>query len=312
LLEVGTGFHPELTGRENVYLNGAILGMKKAEIYHKFDEIVAFAGTEKFLDTPVKHYSSGMKVRLAFSVAAHLEPEILIVDEVLAVGDVAFQQKCLGKMSDTVKQGRTVLFVSHNMAAVMGLCSRAYLGSAGQIAGEGLPIEVVRKYLAETSQAAPASVEEREDRQGTGETRFVKVGIVDGEGRPIDTALCGQDIGIVASYRSRDDRSIARGDIHIAFYTSLGQFMFNCSSEGSGSAFDVLPASGEVVCHIPELPLAPGKYAFNLYLAVGGGVVDWVQQAGYLDVSAGDYFGTGQLRTHREGFLVKHKWSVKM
>jgi lipopolysaccharide transport system ATP-binding protein len=312
LLEVGTGFHPELTGRENVYLNGAILGMKKAEINRKFDEIVAFAGTEKFLDTPVKHYSSGMKVRLAFSVAAHLEPEILIVDEVLAVGDVAFQQKCLGKMSDTVRQGRTVLFVSHNMAAVQGLCSRAYLVSAGQIAGEGLPIEVARKYLADTSQAAPASLEEREDRKGTGDTRFVKAGIVDGEGRPICTALCGQDIAIVVSYRSRDDRPIARGDIHIAFYTSLGQFMFNCSSEGSGSSLDVLPASGEVVCHIPELPLAPGKYAFNLYLNVGGGVVDWVQQAGYLDVSAGDYFGTGQLRTHREGFLVKHKWSVKM
>jgi lipopolysaccharide transport system ATP-binding protein len=311
LLEVGIGFHPELTGRENVYLNGATLGMKKAEIDHKFDEIVAFAGTEKFLDTPVKHYSSGMQVRLAFSVAAHLEPEILIVDEVLAVGDVAFQQKCLGKMSDTVRQGRTVLFVSHNLAAVQGLCSRAYLVSAGQIASEGLPIEVVRKYLAETSQAAPASLEEHEDRQGTGETRFVKVDIVDGEGRPIDTALCGQDIGIVVSYRSRDDRPIARGEIHIEFYTSLGQFMFNCSSEGSESSLDVLPASGDVVCHIPVLPLAPGKYAFNLYLTVGGGVVDRVQQAGYLNVSAGDYFGTGQLRTRREGFLVKHEWSVK-
>jgi lipopolysaccharide transport system ATP-binding protein len=311
LLEVGTGFHPELTGRENVYLNGAILGMRKAEINQKFDEIIAFAETEKFIDTPVKHYSSGMYVRLAFAVAAHMEPEILIVDEVLAVGDVAFQKKCLGKMGDVARQGRTVLFVSHNMAAVQGLCSRACLLSAGQIVAEGLPSEVVRRYFAETSRISPASFEECKDRQGTGEIRFVKVCIVDGEGRPIDTALCGQDIGIVVSYRSRDRQPDFHGDIHITFYTSLGQFMFNCSSEGSGSSLEVLPASGEVVCHIPELPLAPGRYVFNLFSTVGGEVVDWVQQAGYLDVAAGDYFGTGQLKTHDEGFLVKHKWSVR-
>jgi lipopolysaccharide transport system ATP-binding protein len=311
LLEVGTGFHPELTGRENVYLNGAILGMRRAEINRKFDEIVAFADTERFIDTPVKHYSSGMHVRLAFAVAAHLEPEILIIDEVLAVGDVAFQKKCLSKMDDVARQGRTVLFVSHNMAAVQGLCSRAYLLSAGQIIGEGLPAEVVRSYLAETSQASPVALDERKDRRGTGKIRFVKVDIVDGEGHPIGTALCGQDIGIVVSYRSRDHQPVSRWDIHIAFYTSLGQFMFNCFSEGSGSSLDVLPARGEVICHIPELPLAPGRYSFNLYLTVGGELVDWVQQAGSLDVAAGDYFGTGQLKTHNEGFLVKHRWSVK-
>jgi lipopolysaccharide transport system ATP-binding protein len=311
LLEVGTGFHAELTGRENVYLNGAILGMRRAEINRKFDEIVAFAETEKFIDTPVKRYSSGMYVRLAFAVAAHLEPEILVVDEVLAVGDVAFQKKCLGKMADIARQGRTVLFVSHNMAAVQGLCSRACLLSAGQIIGEGLPTEVVRRYVAETSQASLASLEERKDRQGTGKIRFVKVYIVDDKGRRIDTALCGQDIGIVVSYRARDHQPVSLLDIHITFYTSLGQFMFTCSSEGSGSPFAVLPASGEVVCHIPELPLAPGRYVFNLFSTVGGEIVDWVQQAGYVDVAAGDYFGTGQLKTHEDGFLVKHKWSVR-
>jgi lipopolysaccharide transport system ATP-binding protein len=311
LLEVGTGFHSELTGRENVYLNGSILGMRRAEINHTFDEIVAFAETEKFIDTPVKHYSSGMYVRLAFAVAAHLEPEILIVDEVLAVGDVAFQKKCLGKMGDIARQGRTVMFVSHNMAAVQGLCSRACLLSAGRIAGEGSPIEVVRRYFAETSQASPASLEERKDRQGTGAIRFVKACVVDGEERPLDMALCGQDIGIVVSYRARDHRPVSQLDIHITFYTSLGQFMFTCSSEGSGSPFDVLPASGEVVCRIPELPLAPGRYVFNLFMTVGGEIVDWVQQAGHLDVAAGDYFGTGQLKTHGEGFLVKHQWSVR-
>jgi lipopolysaccharide transport system ATP-binding protein len=311
LLEVGTGFHPELTGRENVYLNGAILGMRKAEIDRKFKEIVAFAEVERFLDTPVKHYSNGMHVRLAFAVAAHLEPQILIVDEVLAVGDIAFQMRCLGKMGDTVRQGRTVLFVSHNMAVVQGLCSRACLLRGGQIVGEGLPAEVVRQYVAEASQGAPASLEERQDRQGTGKIRFVKTCIIDGEGCPLATALCGQDIGLVVAYRAREHQPVARVDVHAAFYTSLGQFMFNCSSEGSGSPLDVLPASGEVVCHIPELPLAPGPYVFNLYATVWGELADRVQQTGSLDVAAGDYFGTGQLKTHNEGFLVKHKWSVK-
>jgi lipopolysaccharide transport system ATP-binding protein len=149
LLEVGTGFHPELTGRENIYLNGAILGMKKAEISRKFDEIVAFAEIEKFLDTPVKHYSSGMYMRLAFSVAAHLEPEILLVDEVLAVGDAAFQKKCLGKMENVAKEGRTVLFVSHNMGAVKTLCSRCLLLANGQLLSDDLPSTVIGFYLSD-------------------------------------------------------------------------------------------------------------------------------------------------------------------
>ncbi|MGH9901699.1 MAG: ABC transporter ATP-binding protein, partial [Pyrinomonadaceae bacterium] len=147
LLEVGTGFHPELTGRENIFLNGAILGMRKAEIERKFDEIVAFAEVEKFIDTPVKYYSSGMYVRLAFAVAAHLEPEILIVDEVLAVGDAAFQKKCLGKMSDVAKRGRTVLFVSHNMVAVRALCGRALRLHEGCLAEDGPAAQVVSRYL---------------------------------------------------------------------------------------------------------------------------------------------------------------------
>ena len=155
LLEVGTGFHNELSGRENIYLNGAILGMKKAEIDRKFDEIVDFSGVEKFIDTPVKRYSSGMYVRLAFAVAAHLEPEILIVDEVLAVGDAGFQKKCLGKMEDVAKGGRTVLFVSHNMAAIQGFCSKCYLLSSGQLVAEGSPRSVVEQYLAEVSLVPP-------------------------------------------------------------------------------------------------------------------------------------------------------------
>jgi lipopolysaccharide transport system ATP-binding protein len=165
LLEVGTGFHPELTGRENIFLNGAILGMRKTEITQKFDEIVAFADIEKFIDTPVKRYSSGMYVRLAFAVAAHLEPEILIVDEVLAVGDVAFQKKCMGKMSDVAKEGRTVLLVSHNMAAIRNLCSRSILLDEGKIIADDVTARVIDRYLSQkTIEMAVASREEIEAR----------------------------------------------------------------------------------------------------------------------------------------------------
>ena len=312
LLEVGTGFHAELTGRENIYLNGSILGMKRAEIDRKFDEIVDFSGIEGFIDTPVKHYSSGMYVRLAFAVAAHLEPEILIIDEVLAVGDAAFQKKCLAKMGEVANQGRTVLFVSHNMAAIQGFCSKCCLLSSGQVVAEGSPRSVVEQYLSDVSSGTPTLLRERKDRQGTGEIQFLEVSILDAKGRSIDAALTGQDIDIALSYRSRVDKPLSRLDVHLTFYTTFGQFMFNCSSEASGHPFDVLPPSGQLVCHIPELPLARGRYVFNLFSTVGGEIADWVQQAGYLNVAAGDYFGTGQLRTHDEGFVVKHKWTVKI
>jgi lipopolysaccharide transport system ATP-binding protein len=285
--------------------------MKKAEIDRKFDEIVDFSGVERFIDTPVKRYSSGMYVRLAFAVAAHLEPEILIIDEVLAVGDAGFQKKCLGKMEDVAKEGRTVLFVSHNMAAIQGFCSKCYLLSSGQLVAEGSPRSVVEQYLAEVSVVPLVPLEQRTDRQGTGEIRLSHVSILDSKGQSIDPALTGQDIDIRISYRSRVDKPVSRLDVHVTFYTKLGQFMFNCSSEGSGHLFEGLAPSGEVVCHIPELPLAPGQYVFNLFSTVGGEVADWVQEAGYLNVAAGDYFGTGQLRTHAEGFVVKNKWTVR-
>jgi len=175
LLEVGTGFHPELTGRENIYLNGAILGMTGAEIKRKFDDIVAFAEVEKFLDTPVKHYSSGMYVRLAFAVAAHLEPEILIVDEVLAVGDVAFQQKCLGKMGTVAREGRTVLFVSHNMAAIQSLCDRCILLNNGHIESDNTTDIVIQKYVAMFKTCCLSPLKDRTDRRGNGKLRFSNV-----------------------------------------------------------------------------------------------------------------------------------------
>jgi lipopolysaccharide transport system ATP-binding protein len=309
LLEVGTGFHPELTGRENIYLNGAILGMKKAEIARKFDEIVDFAGVEKFIDTPAKHYSSGMYVRLAFAVAAHLEPEILIVDEVLAVGDAGFQQKCLGKMGTIAKEGRTVLLVSHNMAAIQGLCSHGLLLTAGELTAAGPPRTLVEQYLASMRSRDAASLESRSDRRGSGQLRFSDLAILDADGKPIDFALSGQDISVAISYRSEVDVPLAGLDIHVTFYTGLDQFMFTCSSEGTGHEFKITPGSGRVMCHIPQLPLAPGRYSLNLFAKVRGTIADWVTDAGYLTVEAGDYFGTGRLTTHKNGFLVKHRWS---
>jgi lipopolysaccharide transport system ATP-binding protein len=311
LLEVGTGFVGDLSGRENVYLSGAILGMRKSEINRRFDEIVEFSGVEKFIDTPVKHYSSGMYVRLGFAVAAHLDPDILVVDEVLAVGDAAFQQKCMGKMEGVAKGGRTVLLVSHNMAAMQGLCSKCYLLKGGHLVAEGAPRAVIEQYMAVAASGTAVQVGERQDRQGTGEIRIQEVSICDQHGSPISHALSGQDISISVSYRSRDGKPVSRLDLHVTFYTALGQFMFNCSSEASGHPFDVLPSEGQVVCHIPELPLAPGRYVFNLFSTVRGVMADWVTKAGSLTVESGDFFGTGQLKTHDEGFLVKHKWVVK-
>ena len=192
LLEVGTGFHPELTGSENIFLNGAILGMRKAEIERKFDEIVAFAEIEKFIDTPVKRYSSGMYVRLAFAVAAHLEPEILLVDEVLAVGDVAFQKKCLGKMENISKQGRTVLFVSHNMAAINALCDRVIFLDEGKIMEIGRTADVIAEYLSSIQKFSEQSLRERMDRSGTGKARITNISLVSTDGETLEQLLSGQ------------------------------------------------------------------------------------------------------------------------
>ena len=193
LLEVGTGFHPELTGRENIYLNGAILGMKRAEIDRKFDAIVAFAEVEQFLDTPVKRYSSGMYMRLAFAVAAHLEPEILIVDEVLAVGDAEFQKKCLKKMGDVTEEGRTILFVSHNMGAVQTICRRALLLDHGRLKRFGPTEEVVAEYLKVGEAAEGAPLAERRDREGDGRFRFEEFRVLDSRGRPAGRMVTGED-----------------------------------------------------------------------------------------------------------------------
>ena len=200
LLEVGTGFHPELTGRENIYLNGAILGMSGAEVGRKFDEIVDFSGVEKFIDTPVKRYSSGMYVRLAFAVAAHLEPEILVVDEVLAVGDAEFQRKCLGKMSDVAQGGRTVLFVSHNMPAINRLCTRAILLDKGTLIADGPSQVVTAKYLTDASEESGLREWKFEEAPGSDEVRLLGISLLDANGTPKSVFDVSEEVQVKLRY----------------------------------------------------------------------------------------------------------------
>jgi homopolymeric O-antigen transport system ATP-binding protein len=261
LLEVGTGFHPELTGRENIFLNGAILGMTRSEIRKKFDEIVAFAETERFLDTPVKRYSSGMYVRLAFAVAAHLEPEILVIDEVLAVGDAAFQKKCLGKMQDVAHGGRTVLFVSHNMGAVNDLCSRCFLLECGQIVAEGGTESVTRKYL--THAAAP--IDKITFAPASKEAFFEELGLYDDE-EILQTSF---DVRKPISILMRFTLKQSNPGLHVSFavFNERGDRIFyHSNSYADQSALVEEVGTHEVVAKIPGNFLIPGSYSINVAL----------------------------------------------
>jgi lipopolysaccharide transport system ATP-binding protein len=312
LLEVGTGFHPELTGRENIFLNAAILGMRRSDILRRFDEIVAFAEVEHFLDTPVKRYSSGMYVRLAFGVAAHLEPEILLVDEVLAVGDIAFQQKCLGKMGSVVQDGRTVLFVSHNMAAVAALCTRGILLERGHVAMSGSPTDTINAYVATTRANASVQLADRQQRKGGGRMRFTAISILNDRHDPIDVVTSGQDLSIALDYETRGGETLDHANIQLKFAGTMGQPLFGCLSGVSRRESLSLPSHGRLVCRIPRVPLRPGTYTFTIWCTIGDTLEDHVADAGTLSVIEGDFFGTGKLPFGEVGeFLVPHRWSLE-
>jgi lipopolysaccharide transport system ATP-binding protein len=312
LLEVGTGFHPELTGGENIYLNGAVLGMRRSEIAGRFDEIVEFAEVEKFVDTPVKRYSSGMYLRLAFAVAAHLEPEILIVDEVLSVGDVAFQEKCLGRMEEVTGEGRTVLFVSHNLAAVSKLCERSMLLAGGKKVMEGPTGDVIQEYVRTVRRDTGARLDERTDRDGSGRIRFTSVSFEVGE-EPADMAICGRDLDILLSYESADGRPLRNVNMAVAIYTVLGELMLHLYTANTGTILRELPAKGSVRCRVPHCPLPPGRYVMNISTDVGGEILDWIQRASELTVVEGDFYGAGRsghIPSH-PAVLVEHSWEVE-
>jgi lipopolysaccharide transport system ATP-binding protein len=311
LLEVGTGFHPELTGRENIYLNGAILGMTRAEIDRRFDEIVAFAELEKFLDTPVKHYSSGMYVRLAFAVAAHLEPEILLVDEVLAVGDAAFQKKCLGKMGEVAGEGRTVLFVSHNMRAIHTLCTNCILLHDSIVSKHGPAATVINAYLALTDSIADSSLDTRKDRRGNGFFRFRSVRFTDDRGEVVDSVSTGQKVSIHLDYACQHEVNWDSIQVSVGFRDRLGQFLFNCPSNSVTNPADKLKRQGTLVCTFPRFPLPDGEYQFNLFSQINQEITDWIQGAGVLQIESGDFYQTGKLlaEAHR-GVLVDFEWKI--
>ena len=265
LLEVGTGFHPELTGRENVYLNGAILGMKKEEVARKFDEIVAFSGVEKFIDTPVKRYSSGMYVRLAFAVAAHLDPEILIVDEVLAVGDAEFQKKCLGKMGDVAGEGRTVLFVSHNMGAINNLCSQCAWVNNGRLQEIGETAAVIHNYLHDSDQdevTAEVNLTDFPERYGDGQAKFLAARLLNLHNQPDTQFLRNQPFTVEIELESY---TISPLVLSLVVINDLGVNVIHTTHFDSSNALDISSQGKfKIRAVIPNLPLFPGSYKLTL------------------------------------------------
>ncbi len=309
LLEVGTGFHPELTGRENIYLNGAILGMSKQEITRKFDEIVDFSEVEKFIDTPVKRYSSGMYVRLAFAVAAHLDPEILIVDEVLAVGDAEFQKKCLGKMGDVAKEGRTVLFVSHNMAAVSALCRNGIVLQDGKLAGFYPVNEAINYYITyAVNLVSRVSPKERIDRQGNGKARISDVKILNSANEtifqvPLNNGALSFQIDVEGNEVIRSAWSA------IGIYDALNRCIVWLDSQALNLEFSIKEGSNHIACTIsPEFAFVKGPYSINVAIFQGKDMLDYLPSVTSFDVIDGDFYGTGKITGGNPAVYVKQEW----
>jgi lipopolysaccharide transport system ATP-binding protein len=306
LLEVGTGFHPELTGRENVFMNGILLGMKHREVERKFDEIVAFSGVEDFLDTPVKRYSSGMRVRLGFAVAAHLDPDILVVDEVLAVGDAEFQRKCLGRMNAVASQGRTVLYVSHQMDSIIGLCRRAIWLEKGQIRLDGSTDHVVKEYLGSASATGTVSnLKDAELRDGDGKIRFESLEISgDGTGAP----TCGGKVLFKIRWRASE---ILRGVVvvRVAIRDQLDRMITILDNELSGNPFELNGLTGEAICEVPRMTLVPGVYFADVSIWCARTRQDRVLRALAFEIHPGGFFSSGAAMA--AGYVcVDHSWCV--
>lgn len=311
LLEVGTGFHPDLSGRDNIFLNGAILGMTKKEIQKKFDAIVDFAGVERYIDTPVKRYSSGMYVRLAFAVAAHLEPEILIVDEVLAVGDAEFQKKCLGKMKDvSEKEGRTVLFVSHSMPSIQKLCGSAMVLQFGRNIYKGGADEAVNFYLHHRKDNNNISIASRTDRKGNGALQCTDIKLLNKQWKEVEVFRSGDELNIAIAYDVKDHpvRSVW---FRVQVLSADEEILFICNNAHSDDFVNSIEGSGKVTCTIPHLPLFGGVYYLNLTVhSQESGLLDEVEFAKELNVVDGDFYGTGKIPGIRKGMFVMHSWET--
>lgn len=316
LLEVGTGFHPEMTGRENIYLNGAILGMTKKEIRSKIDEIIDFSGCERFIDTPVKRYSSGMTVRLAFAVAAHLEPDILVVDEVLAVGDVEFQKKAIGKMQDISKgEGRTVLFVSHNMAAVKSLCTRAIVLGHGKTVFEGNTNEAIDFYLNNEERIIKSKLLEITSRSGSGKVLFSEFHLENHKGALVGQVLTGEFVNFCFKLQVKGLNYIqAKVDLGFSIHSLDEQLISVLYSSYQNELFDITEDGVySIKCSIGDLSLNAGEYLIKGRILCDNQESDWLKEPiGKLTVVKGDYYHTGNLGFEGKSLLlIKGKWSIK-
>ena len=296
LLEVGTGFHPELSGRENVYMNGAILGMSRRDIDRKFDEIVAFAGVETFLDTPVKRYSSGMRVRLGFAVAAHLDPEILVIDEVLAVGDAAFQRKCLGRMGEAATEGRTILFVSHQLESLLSLCPRAIWLEKGELVDSGASTEIVSRYLDSVRETGrTVTVADRTDRQGDERARIDSICLISDDRGPVDAVSSGECCRLVFGVDSRGGSSSNSALLNVLVRDYLDRIIFFTSTAQSALHVGEDLDKGRFVATLPNVMLVPGHYTIDYSLRLDGQVSDKIMRAFSFEVTPGDFFKAGHV-----------------
>ena len=309
LLEVGTGFHPELTGRENIYLNGAILGMSRREIAARFDEIVDFSGVEQFIDTPVKRYSSGMYVRLAFAVAAHLEPEILVVDEVLAVGDAEFQKKCLGKMGEVAKEGRTVLFVSHNMGSVSALCKNGIVLQGGKLEGFYPVNEAINSYITNVvNLVSHVSPKERIDRQGNGKARISDVKILNSAKDIIFQVPL--NIGALSFQIEVEGKETIRSAwVAIGIYDTLNRCILWLDSQALNLEFRINKGRNHIMCTITsDFAFTKGSYNINVAIFQGMDMLDYLPWVTSFNVIDGDFYGTGKISGGNPVIYVKQEW----
>jgi len=316
LLEVGTGFHPELSGRDNIFLNGAIMGMRRREIKAKFDEIVDFAGVERYIDTPVKRYSSGMYVRLAFAVAAHLEPEILIVDEVLAVGDAQFQKRAIGKMKDVSQgEGRTVLFVSHNMASIENLCNSCALMHQGKIEMMGNTSEVVSRYLSLNASDGEVPLSKAPREEGSGDLVFSDCEIINNKRQPTNTLLCGEAFQIKGSIAIVRKTNTSNLHISLAISNKDGLRLMHLSTDEGLEDNTPVTYDDQAIhycCEVPGLNLPRGEYYVTFFVSDGRTVFDHVSRGVKINIEDGNFFGNGKVKASSLGLLLQRSsWSVK-
>ncbi|WP_294958705.1 ABC transporter ATP-binding protein [uncultured Fibrobacter sp.] len=310
LLEVGTGFHPEMTGRENIYMNGAIMGMSRAEITRKLDEIVDFSGCERYLDTPVKRYSSGMTVRLGFAIAAHLEPEILVVDEVLAVGDAEFQKKAIGKMQDVSRsEGRTVLFVSHNMASIRALCNQGVLLEKGKIDYVDKIEHVVNKYISTHTSNLSNELQSWTNRQGNGRVKFKKVYVTDLDGNELITILTGSNVVFHFEISSEETCEV---DLGFSFFTSDDTMISNLYSSFQHTTFNVQKGNYTISCLVENFAFASPELYIRGVINADKQLADWPScHLAKINIEQGNFYGSGVLAPPKNMFLFKGSWTIK-